>query len=379
MLEKVAAAAAPDRPRKAERLSLGRINLEMRQSIRPAKHALFIAISLAVGLGLSAIVLMLNGMELSSIFDEFVMATFFDGQGIGAVLVQASQLVLVGLAAALAFRVRFWNIGLEGQIIWGGIGAAFVALFHIGGEGYRLPLMLIAACLCGALWILLPTVLRLRLSVNEIISTLLLNYVAFEFLQHLLYGAWQDKRDGFPHSPQFLPADRLPLLGWERLDWSLPMGLIVAGLAWWLMSRSRFGTYMKFVNANDRMGLAVGVPIRFVTFASVLLSGAIAGAAGFSMVAGQEYRLTLTFWEGYGFSGIVIAFLGRNHPIVVTVIAFLMAGLHVASQNLKVFYSIPGSILPLIEAIIVMAVAGSEFLIRYRVHWVRRTTGEKAC
>ena len=142
-------------------------------------------------------------------------------------------------------------------------------------------------------------------------------------------------------------------------------------LSGWLVLSTRFGFYTKFVHDNDRMALAVGVPVRTVTLISVLLSGALAALAGFVIATAQEGRLTQSYFEGYGFSGILIAFLARNNPIAAMVVAILVAMLFVSGRSLQVFYQIPFAMVQLIQAIIVISVAASEFLMRHRVHWVR--------
>jgi simple sugar transport system permease protein len=324
-----------------------------------------------VGLVATAIVLMLAGVSLSGIYQEFVLGIFSNTMSVSAVLVQAAPLLVVGLSAVVAFRVRFWNIGIEGQMIFGSIFATFVAINDIGPEGLRLPLMLVAAALGGMLWILVPALLKLRLGINEIISTLLLNYVAFNFLLFLLYGAWKDPKSSFPNSEQYAPFERLPMIGWENVSWALPLALVLAVVIWWLLNVSRFGFYARFVDANPRMAAAVGVPIAFVTLAAALMSGGISGIAGFVVSAGIEGRMTQSFFLGYTFSGILIAFLARNNPIVAILVALFVGVLFVAGQSLQVFYQIPGSMVQLIQAIIVISVAASEFFVRHRVHWVR--------
>jgi simple sugar transport system permease protein len=230
--------------------------------------------------------------------------------------------------------------------------------------------MMLFAALAGMAWIIVPLWLRVRWRVNEIIVTLLLNYVAFNFLLHLLYGAWLDPKDNFPHSPQFRAFERLPELGFG-VSSALVLALIFTALSGWLVMFTRFGFYTKFVHDNDRMALAVGVPIGLVTLVSALLSGALSALAGFVIAAAQEGRLTQSYFEGYGFSGILIAFLARNNPIAAMVVAILVAVLFVSGRSLQVFYQIPFAMVQLIQAIIVISVAASEFLMRHRVHWVR--------
>lgn len=347
-----------------------RFALEIRQQMSWPRQALVLAASLLVGMGISAAILVGAGVPADGLLDEFVVQTLFDLQSLQAVLFQAAPMILVGIAASMAFRARFWNLGLEGQMIWGAIGATAVSFYGVGPAATRLPLMLAVAIALGMLWALAPALLKLRLGVNEIISSLMLNYIAGNFLLHLVYGAWKDPKDSFPYSPQFRAFERLPEWFGNASAAAVGLALAVALLAWWFVGISRAGLYLRFVDANPRMAHAVGVPVRKMILAAVLLSGALSGIAGFVVVAGQEGRLTQAFYNGYGFSGILIAFLARNNPLAATVVALLVAALFVAGRNLQVFYQIPFSMVQLIQAIVVICVASSDFFIRHRLRAV---------
>eukprot|EP01036_Dinobryon_divergens_P003628 gene3628-4804_t len=169
-------------------LARRRYALEIRQHMAWRWQALILAAALLVGFAISAAILVMAGVPADELANEFVTQTFLDGQNFRAVLFQAAPMILVGLAGAIAFRARFWNLGLEGQMIWGAIGATAVSMWQIGPENLRLPLMFVAAVGCGLLWVLGPAWLKLKLGVNEIISTLMLNYMAANFLLHLVYG-----------------------------------------------------------------------------------------------------------------------------------------------------------------------------------------------
>lgn len=348
-----------------------RLGLEVRQDMPALRQTVLILAGLAAGLFIAALILWAAGVGFSALYEEFVVSIFSSPQSLSAVLVQMAPLLIVGLAAAIAFRVRFWNIGLEGQMIFGSIFCTFVAINDAGSRQIQLPLMFVAAAAGGMLWVALPLVLRLRLNLNEIISTLLLNYVALNFLLHLLYGSWKDPKSSFPNSEQYSPWERLPLLGWENLTLALPLALLMALVLWWLMDRSRFGFFSRFVYANTKMARAVGIPLTPVMIAAVLMSGALAGITGFTISAGIEYRMTQSFFAGYGFSGILIAFLARNNPLAAIPVAFLIAMLFVGGQSLQVFYQIPGAMVQLIQAIIVMTVAAADFFIRHRIHFLK--------
>jgi ABC-type uncharacterized transport system permease subunit len=345
-----------------------RLVLDVRQSLPAWKQALFLAGSLAVGLATSVAILAVAGISPIQLGSELIGV--FNADSLRAVLVQAAPLMLVGLGASIAFRIGFWNLGLEGQMLFGGIFAAAVSIYQIGPPETRLLLMGVASAIGGALWCLLAGFLKINFRVNEIIATLLLNYVAVYFLFHLLYGAWQDARSAFPQSTPFKPFERLSDLGFG-INSGLLVSVAAITAAAWLVHFSRVGFYMRVISANRSMAKVVGVPIQTVTLWIVAISGACAGIAGFVNVASQEGRLTQSFANGYVFSGVLIAFLSRNDPIAVAVVGFLIAVLFITGQTLQVFYQIPFTMVQLIEAIIVMSVASSEFFVRHRVRWIR--------
>lgn len=347
---------------------LGRFTLDVRQNLSPWKQALFVGSSLILGLAISVAILAVAGIPPLTLASE--LAGVLTAENLRGVLIQAAPLILVGLGASLAFRIGFWNLGIEGQMIFGGIFAAAISIYDVGPPATRLLLMGIAAAIGGGLWVLLVVFLKLRFRVNEIIATLLLNYVAMYFLFHLLYGAWQDSKTAFPQSTPFRPFERLVDIGY-----GVNSGLLVAiaGVlaAGWLIHLSRIGFYTRFISANPKMAKVVGVPVQTATIWIIAASGACCGLAGFVNIASQEGRLTQSFSNGYVFSGVLIAFLSRNDPIVIAIVGFLIAVLFITGQTLQVFYQIPFTMVQMIEAIIVMTVASSEFLIRHRIRWIR--------
>src|SRR5882724_13192656 len=285
---------------------LGRLTLDVRQDLSPWKRAAFVGSSLVFGLAISIAILAAAGIPPLTLASE--LAGVLTAENLRGVLVQAAPLILVGLGASLAFRIGFWNLGIEGQMIFGGIFAAAISIHDVGPQATRLLLMGSAAALGGALWVLLVVFLKNRFRVNEIIATLLLNYVAMYFLFHLLYGAWQDSKTAFPQSTPLRAFERLPDIG-SGINSGFAIAIGAVALAGWLVHLSRAGFYMRFISANPGMAKVVGVPIGAITFGVVAASGAAAGLAGFVNVAGQEGRLTQSFFNGYVFSGVLIAFL----------------------------------------------------------------------
>lgn len=344
-----------------------RLTIEVRQKIGFVTRVAIILGAILFGLGICIGILVSRNVDVASIYDEFIVFTFLNAFGVSTVVVHSTPLVLVGLAAAMAFRVNYWNIGIEGQLFMGVIGCTIIAYYDIGPESIRLPLMFIFSLLVGALWALPSALLKLRLNINEVISTLLLNYIAYYFVLNQVFGPWRDPKDNFPHSPAYDDFERLPKIGWEDVHYGIVGIALAFAFVWWVIERSRFGIQSRFVGVNPRMVLAIGLPLSAITLISALSSGALAGMAGFTIAAGTEGRLTFQLAAGYGFSGIVIAFLSGNRPLIVLIVAFLMGGLYVAGESMKVFYSLPDALVGLFQAIIVLSVTASEFFARYRL------------
>ena len=261
--------------------------LDVRQSLPAWKQALFLGGSLAVGLAISVAILAVAGISPIELGGELLAV--FNADSLRAVLVQAAPLMLVGLAASLAFRDRL----LESRsrrpdaVRWylRRPGSRFIKigppLTRLLSWAWPRP----SAARCGACW---PDFLKIRFRVNEIIATLLLNYVAMYFLFHLLYGAWQDAKTAFPQSTPFRPFERLWDFGFGVNSGLLIVASLAIVVAAWLVHFSRVGFYMRIINANPSMANVVGIPIRAVTLWTVVISGACAGLAGFVNVASQE-------------------------------------------------------------------------------------------
>lgn len=325
---------------------------------------------IAFGLLVCLAVLMIYGISAKGLFEEFVLFVLFDSTGLSQAVTAFIPLVLVGLAAAAALRTRFWNIGIEGQVWVGAVAATAVATNDIGPPWMRLLLMAIAAVLAGAAWIGIAAVMKLKYGVNEIISTLMLTYVAFQLVQHLLFGVWRDASSGFPVSPELdAGIERLPLLGWGSVHAGLIVAIVIAMVWWHVMEISRSGFYMDAVGSNPLAAKALGMPVLATTVVGVILSGGLAGLTGMIIVAGQEYRLTQHIADGYTFSSIVIAFVARFRPLGVVIAAFIIGIVYTAGETLKVYYELPASAITLLEAIILLSLLIFEFFSRYKIGW----------
>ncbi|SOC45965.1 nucleoside ABC transporter membrane protein [Rhizobium subbaraonis] len=323
---------------------------------------------LAFGLAVSAMLLVQAGVPASALVDEFLVAAFLTSDGLSQTVTAALPLILVGLASAVATRVRFWNIGVEGQLWLGAVAATWVALHEIGPESMRLPLAFVLAALAGSGWIAISLVLKQRWGVNEVISSLLLGSVAFLLVQHLLFGIWRDPANSFPVTAAFPPASRFSALGWGQLHAGLFVAALIALAVWFLLERTRAGFYADAVGLNRQAALATGLPVRRTLAGLVLLSGALSGLAGMVIVSGTEHRLNQAVGNGYLFSAIVIAYLARAKPFWVVVVALALGAVFTAGNVLKVFYGVSEGMIVLVQGTVLISILMAQFFSTYSLN-----------
>lgn len=291
-------------------------------------------------------------------------------------LTRATPLILTGLAAAVAFRARLFNIGGEGQLYAGALAAVAVGGLH-GGSGFELspwllfPLMMAAAALAGALLLLAPALAKSRLGVDEVVTTLLLNFIVLLAVSAMLDGPMKDPGAmGWPQSVAIRDELQLGrLIERSRVHTGLLWSLAAAAALWALLERTTTGFEIRAVGANPRAAAFAGMPVGWVTVKVALLSGALAGLAGAIEVAGRAGYLTLDMSPGYGYSGIVIAMLAALHPLGVVAAAVFVAGLLVGADSMSRAVVVPTYIADVIVAVALLAVLVATMLTRYRLRW----------
>ena len=295
-------------------------------------------------------------------------------------LTRATPLILTGLAAAVAFRARLFNIGAEGQLYAGALAAVAVGGVHAGineGAGFALqpwllfPLMMGAAALAGALLLLGPALLKSRFGVDEVVTTLLLNFIVLLFVSMMLDGPMKDPSAmGWPQSVVLQDGLQLGLLlERSRLHTGLLWALALAVLLWGVMARSTLGFEVRAVGANARAAAFAGMPVAWTTVRVALISGALAGLAGAIEVAGRSGYVTLDMSPGYGYSGIVIAMLAALHPLGVVAAAVFVAGILVGADGMSRAVNVPTYIADVIVAVALLSMLVSALFAQYRIVW----------
>lgn len=349
--------------------------LEPRAEVRPTVLVAVPVLSVAAALLVGALFLAAIGLAPLAVYREVLRVSYTTGYGIADSLVAASALILTGLAAAVAFRFKLYNIGGEGQLYIGAIAASGVALWV--GEGTStvtmLTLVIVAGAAGGMLWIAIPAIARAWLNTSEIITSLLLNYVALALLQYLVFGAdtmWRD-----PDSPTFPQGTPLPMeavfprFGPTRVHLGLIVAVAAAGILALVLTRTRWGFRWRVFGDSPEAARYAGISSRQVIVVVLLISGALAGLAGAGEVAGRAGRLDPNgLVLSLGYNGIIVAALARYNPLAVVPVGVLLGGILNAGPALQ---SLPGQNVPvaisttLTGAILVFALAG-EMFVRYR-------------
>jgi simple sugar transport system permease protein len=317
---------------------------------------------------------LLAGANPLTAYAVMIEGAFGSPYSLSEVLVKAIPLMLSGLAVAVAARILVWNVGAEGQLVLGGMGAALVALFlrgHIPAP-LLVPAVILAGFLGGGLWAAIPGWLKARLGVNEILTSLMLNYVAIYWMEHLYFGPWRDPMGmGFPGTAMFPDGARLLRIPGTRIHLGIALAVIAAALLALLLARTRWGYELRVTGENPEAARYAGMNLSRNILWVMVLSGGLAGLAGMAETAGIHYRLQQGLAVGYGYAGIIVAWLARLHPAGVLGVAVLLASLLVGGDALQAELKLPSSVGLVLEGTILFAVMAGDFVTRYRVRWRR--------
>jgi ABC-type uncharacterized transport system permease subunit len=332
------------------------------------------ALALTVGLLLGAVMLWLMDVPPWEAYGAMAQGALGSVYGLSETLVKTTPLLLAGLGIGLAFRLGFWNIGAEGQFYMGAMGATWIALRYPGLPAPLLqPSMLMVGILAGAVWGCIPATLRAYWRVNEVITTLMLNYVAILWVDFLIYGPWKDpKAFGFPFTPPFPPAARLPMLSGSRVHLGLVLGLVAAAGLTLLLWRTQLGYEIRIIGLSPDAARYAGMNLGRTTLVTIALSGGLAALAGVCEVAGVQGQLRHGLSPGYGYTAIIVAWMGRLNPWGIIVVSVLLGGLLVGSEMLQIAMNVPIAVAYMLQGLILFSALGLEWLDSHRFVWRQR-------
>lgn len=353
-------------------LSLPRIRFQHRPD--PSRTTQFIALLLSLLLALLtvAVLFFILGVDPLFAFMRIFKGGFGSVYGLTETIAKAIPLMLAGIGLTLAFRARVYNIGAEGQLLIGAIAATGLALaFPNLPRLILLPAMFIGGFIGGALWGLIPAILKARFRVDEVLTSLMLVYVAVEAVNYLIYGPWKGPEEsGFPYTSKFSISAQIPRLGITRIHYpTLIVAVILAVLVYLLIERTRLGYEIRVTGENPAAARFAGMNYNKVILLVMFLSGGLAGLAGVGEVAGIHFRLRYPggISPGYGFTAIIVAWLARLNPMAAIVTAILLGGLLVGGDAIQIALMLPAATIHVFNGIILFFVIGGDVLTRYQI------------
>ena len=357
-----------------------RIRIEPRLTEPPRWYPALVSLgAIVVALILGGIGITFAGGDPIASYIHIAKASFGGVGVLSDTIVKATPILLTALACAVAFRMKLWNIGAEGQFVMGAFGASAVVLTPIlPAETPRwifIPVMVLAGMAMGAVWGFIPGYLKAKFRVNEIISSLMLNYISVAWINFWIFAVWTE--GGFQMTSKFpenawLPrlldySAQFPILRGLTTHFGLVLGILAAIALWLVIYRSRWGYEIRLIGDNPQAAQYAGINIARNTILVMMLSGALAGLGGMSEVTGVVHRLqTSPIAAGYGFTGIIVAWLAKLNPLVVILVSILFGALILAGREIQ-----PSGIPKMIQGIILVCLIASDFLLRYRIRLVR--------
>lgn len=320
-----------------------------------------------VALVLGALLIRLAGADPWAAYAVMVRGAFGGQRQITETILKACPLLIIGLGLAVAFRSQVWNIGAEGQYFMGALAGGFLALqFGNLPQPLLVPLVLAGGLAGGALWALIPGLLRTRRGISEIITTLMLNYVAILLMQYLVRGPLRDPAGYLPQSAQFADVARLPVVWSPRIHLGVLLALLLVPLVHLLIWRTPLGFRLRAIGSSPSVAHFAGMNVGGGILMALLMSGALAGLAGVVEVTSLHLRLKGAISGGYGFSAILVALLGRMNPLGIVLAAFFFAALTIGAEAMHAVYGLPAALSLALQAIIVLFVLAADAYFRMR-------------
>lgn len=346
-----------------------RLRLRIEPRVVTSKKLTFTvtACSAFLAFPLIAVIFLCYGVNPLLAYEKILYGAFGNLYSISETITKAIPLMLCALGLALAFDTVFYNIGAEGQILMGAIFSTWVALTFPVWPAYTLiPAMFASGLLGGALWGLLPTILKIRFRSNEVITTLMMNYIATKVLEYLVYGPWRGKEEwGFPYTSKFSSSAWLPTIGTTRIHYpSLAIALTVAVVIYVINTRTKLGFEVKIVGRSPEVAKYLGVSYGRAILFVMLLSSGLAGIAGVGEVAGIHHRLRVGISPGYGFTSIIVAWLGRLNPLSTVLVSVLFGGLLVGGEMIQISLGLPFGTIQMFNGVFLLSILSCDFFLQ---------------
>ncbi len=343
-----------------------KVVLEQKERVSPNKELLFNIIAIIVALILSGIILAFYGYNPFTSFAGMFKSTLGSSFGFSETIVKTIPLIFTGLSVAMALNSKVWNVGAEGQLYIGALFAAWFAIyFPTLPKFLEIPMILLVSMIGGALWAFFPAILKMKFKMNEVISTLLLNYVAISVLDYFVYGPMK-REDNFPFSKDIPPEAVFNKIGFQNVHIGIFFALILVIIVYYVLKYTKFGYELRIIGSSIKAANYAGINYDKMMLFVFLISGAFAGLAGANQLCGIEFKLHSHISDDLGYTGIIVAWLARSNPFIIVAFAFFMSSLIIGSEALQ-YEGIPVAIGKVMQSLILFSILGSELFKNYRI------------
>ncbi len=338
-----------------------------KEGISKRKHASIVLAALLLALVVNGFFLMFLGHNPINVYGSMIKGAFLSNYRVSETLIKSIPLIITSIGISLAFKMKFWNIGAEGQIIMGAFGASFVALNYPGlPQGLLLSLMGLAAMICGGLWSFIPAYFKAKFKTNETIFTLMLNYIALKWITYLQYGPWKDPKSlGFPKIPNFCENAILPKLFGIHVGWVI--ALFLAIWAYFFFNHTKKGYEIAVVGESENTAVYAGMNVKKILIRTMFFSGAICGLSGMIGASAVSKTLSVEISGGVGYTAIIVSWLSYLNPFLIIIVSILFAAMIQGASYIQMAYQIPQSVALILQGLILFFVLGSEFFSKYKI------------
>ena len=357
-----------------------KLMLEERQVPSIWVQILLPVVAVILSLLISAILIIYAGGKPLEAYYYILKGSWGSRFAITETLVKAGPLLFTGLAASLAFNAKFWNIGMEGQLYAGAIAATWIGITFTTWPAYILiPFIIVLSFIAGGLWGLLAGWLKVKFNANEVVTTIMLNYIMINIVGLLVHGPWKNPKTMWPSSPIIAKAARFPLLvKRSRLHMGVLLAFIAAILIYILLKKMVVGYRIRAVGASPKASEYGGIDVNKIFLLTILISGGLAGLAGAGEVAGVQKKLIEGLSPGYGYAGVVVGLLGRLHPIGVMLSATFFASLITGTGMMQRLTDVPVALTYAVQGITLITILALTIFSEYRIRIVRIKDNEVA-
>ncbi len=346
---------------------------EKRKSVSKGLKISIPLVSLIIGVLFGALAIAIVGINPYDVYKSLFLSAFGSWYVFSETLVSATPLLLITAGLILVFKMGVWNIGAYGQYIMGAIFSSYFAIFlpPDTSKPLMLLLMFFGGLIGGAIWAIIPAILKVFWEVNEVITTLLLNYIALYVLKFLMYGSWRNPTSyGFPLSKPFPDSAQLPIIfSHTRITLGFVFAVIAVLLIWFLISKTKFGYEVRVIGDNPTAAKYAGINVNKNIIIAMAISGALAGLAGMVQVSGIIHFLQVKINANYGYTSIIVAWISYLNPVMCFITSVLFGGLESGGYSIQISMRVSYGIVGLIESIALFSIVGAQIFLNYKLRW----------